>query len=147
MHFSQMMTSERHTTQRTDCETFGPHPVLLLLSHWLFLVDTPPHIVLQADALDDSTLHTEFSARVYAGERFVIWLYFLLLVDFFLLFLFQRLVWPEPAARIGYVWNASLTVSVTMLLELWCVYLTCCYFELRPLLFTCIQRLLLLPCV
>lgn len=85
MHFSQMMTCERHT----DCETFGPHPLLLLLSHWLFLVDVPspfPHIVLQADALDDSTLHTEFSSRVYAGKRFVIWLYFLLLIVFFTYF-------------------------------------------------------------
>ncbi len=65
-----------HDTTYRLWDFWTPPSPFASLSHWLFLVDTPPHIVLQADALDDSTLHTEFSARVYAGERFVIWLYF-----------------------------------------------------------------------
>lgn len=59
--------------------------------------------------------------------------------------------WFVSRARIGCVWNVSLNVSVTMLLfSKWNLGM-CTWrfvtFEPRLLLFTCIQRLLLLPCM
>lgn len=36
------VTPGKDTIQPTDCETFGPHPLLFLYSHWLSLVDPPP---------------------------------------------------------------------------------------------------------
>lgn len=93
-------------TQHTDCETFGPHPVLLLLSHWLFVIDTPPHPALKLFCRQMRLIPTyrevvtEFSSRVYAGKDSVIWMYFLLLIS--LLISFRHvLIWNRCK-----IWNA-----------------------------------------